>query len=171
MSRPVGTPGVEQIRELPALLSQKISADWEDINGHINVGYYMSVYNESGWPMMEQIGIDRRYFEERHLGLVDLDNHLRYASELHVGEQVSAHGRFLSYDNKRIHGVLYVVNDDKNRLACSIEFLSINFDLKLRRSTVIPDDIAAHLAAISAKHSQLAWAPETCKSLVTKARS
>lgn len=158
-------PSVAQIRQLPVLLSQRIPAKWEDINGHINVAYYMSLYNESGWPMMEQIGIDKRYFDERKLGLVDLDNHLRYASELHVGERISAHGRFLEYDLKRIHGVLYVVNDDKDQLACSIEFLSINFDLERRKSVAIPNDIATRLKAVKLEHAKLDWSAHTCTSL------
>lgn len=158
-------PSVSAIRELPALASQVISSRWEDQNGHINVGYYMALYNDSGWPMLDLIGVDKHYFTERKMGLVDLDNHLRYSSELHVGERVTAYGRFLAHDTKRIQGMVFVVNDDKDMLACTIEFLSINFDLQKRRTTVIPEDIAARLAAVTSEHQRLGWSTDTCTSL------
>jgi acyl-CoA thioester hydrolase len=158
-------PSVSAIRELPAVASQVIPARWEDQNGHINVGYYMALYNDSGWPMLDLVGVDERYFKERKMGLVDLDNHLRYISELHVGERVTAYGRFLAHDRKRIQGMIFVVNDDKDVLACIIEFLSINFDLQKRRSAEIPADIAARLTAITNEHQRLGWRVDTCKTL------
>ena len=163
-------PGVNAIRELPALESQIISARWKDQNDHINVGYYMALYNDSGWPMLKLIGVDQRYFTERKMGLVDLDNHLRYSSELHVGERVTAYGRFLAHDTKRVQGMVFVVNDDKDVLACTIEFLSINIDLQKRRSTEFPQDIAARLAAITSEHRRLDWCIETCTSLADQAQ-
>ncbi len=158
-------PGVDSIRELPVLMSQVVSKKWEDQNGHINVGYYMALYNDSGWPMVDLIGIDESYFTERKMGLVDFDNHLRYFSELHVGERVTTYGRFTAHDKKRIQGMMYVVNDDKNQLACSIEFMSICFDLEKRRSALIPDDIFVRLAAVTSQHQQLSWSTKTCTSL------
>jgi len=158
-------PDVTAIRELPLLASQVIPDKWEDQNGHINVSFYMALYNETGWPMLDLIGIDARYFAERKMGLVDLDNHIRYLSELHVGNRVSAYGRFLAFDKKRIQGMLFVLNDDKNVLASTIEFLSINIDLRERRSTSIPADIAARLAAVISEHQRLPWAAVTCMSL------
>ena len=158
-------PGVEQVRQLFLADQLTIPDGWEDQNGHINVGFYMALYNDSGWPMLDLVGVDERYFKERKMGLVDLDNHLRYISELHVGERVTAYGRFLAHDRKRIQGMIFVVNDDRDVLACIIEFLSINFDLQKRRSAEIPADIAARLTAITNEHQRLGWRVDTCKTL------
>ncbi len=158
-------PSVNAVRKLPVLASQLIAEHWEDQNGHVNVGYYMALYNDSGWPMLDLIGVDKRYFTERGLGLVDLDNHLRYFSELHVGERVTAYGRFLGHDAKRIQGMVFVVNDDRDVLACSIEFLSMSIDLEKRRSTEIPDDIARNLSTVIDQHRRLGWTVDTCTSL------
>ena len=57
-------PDTGAIRDLPALTSQVIPEHWEDQNGHVNVGFYMAIYNDSGWPMLDLIGIDEGYFSE-----------------------------------------------------------------------------------------------------------
>ena len=53
-------PDIGKVRQLPKLGSQVIPAKWEDQNGHVNVGFYMAIYNDAGWSMREPIGIDER---------------------------------------------------------------------------------------------------------------
>ena len=165
MSEKRSLPAVNAIRELPALASQVISERWEDQNGHINVGYYMALYNESGWPMLDLIGVDEPYFTERKMGLVDLDNHIRYLRELHVGDRVTAYGRFFGQDEKRMHGMVFIVNDATNVLASTIEFLSISMDLRKRKPAAIPNDVATRLEAIINAHQKLSWTVPTCMSI------
>lgn len=164
-------PDTNSIRELPELASQVISQRWEDQNGHINVSFYMAMYNESGWPMLDLIGVDEPYFTERKMGLVDLDNHIRYLRELHVGDRVTAYGRFFAHDEKRMHGMVFIVNDDTSVLASTIEFLSISMDLRERKPAAIPDDVAARLAAIINAHRKLSWTVPTCMSIPGSTKS
>ena len=161
-------PDTTAIRELPALSSPVIPERWEDQNGHVTVGFYMAIYNDSGWPKLDLIGIDERYFNERRMGLVDLDNHLRYLSELHVGDHVTAYGRFFAHDEKRMHGMVFVVNDNTEALASTIEFLSISIDLRQRKSAAIPEDVAAHLKETIKAHQELSWTVPTCMSIPTR---
>jgi len=158
-------PEVDEIRELPLLLTREIPEKWQDQNGHVNVSFYMDIYNDSGWPLLDLIGVDQRYFSDRKLGLVDLDNHIRYISELHVGDRVSVYGQFFSCDAKRVHGAIFVVNDGKDLLASTIEFLSLSIDLEKRRSTEIPADIAVQLHDRIRAQRQLDWTASPCMSL------
>lgn len=165
MTNQSGYPDTNAIRELPELTSQAIPGQWEDQNGHINVGFYMALYNDSGWPMLNLIGVDETYFSRRKLGLVDVDNHFRYLRELHVGDQVTAYGRFFGQDEKRMHGMVFVVNDGTTQLASTIEFLSISMDLRKRKPVAIPDDVAARLGTIINAHQKLDWTVPTCMSI------
>lgn len=164
-------PDTDAIRELPELASQMISQRWEDQNGHINVSFYMAMYNESGWPMLDLIGVDEPYFTKRQMGLVDLDNHIRYLKELHVGDRVTAYGRFFGQDEKRMHGMVFIVNDSTNMLASTIEFLSISMDLRKRKPVAIPDDVAARLGTIIEAHQKLNWTASTCMSIAGRRKS
>lgn len=173
MSKPAlhSYPDTNSIRELPALTSQVIPERWEDQNGHINVSFYMALYNDSGWPMLDLIGIDEQYFTERKMGLVDLDNHIRYLKELHVGDRVTAYGRFFAQDEKRMHGMVFIVNDDTGVLASTIEFRSICIDLRKRKTAAIPDDVAARLKTIINAHQKLSWTVPTCMSIPESTKS
>ena len=163
-------PDTKAIRELPKLTSQVIPERWEDQNGHVNVGFYMAIYNDSGWPMLDLVGIDEAYFNERRMGLVDLDNHLRYLTELHVGDRVTAYGRFFAHDEKRMHGMVFIVNDSTEALACTIEFLSISIDLRKRKSVAIPDDVVARLGTIIKAQQKLSWTVPTCMNIAERAK-
>jgi acyl-CoA thioester hydrolase len=161
MRSPSRLPDTQAIRELPVLTSIVIPEKWQDQNGHVNVSFYMSMYMESGWPMFNLIGIDESYFSDRQMGFVDLENHFRYLSELHVGDRVTVFGRFLAHDEKRIHGIVLAVNDDTDVLASTIEFLAISMDLQTRRAAKIPGDIAAKVAGATSKDQRLAWTVPT----------
>jgi acyl-CoA thioester hydrolase len=154
-------PDVSAIRQLPKLAGEVIPAKWEDQNGHVNVTFYMATYSSAGWRLFEPMGIDDSYFSERQTGFVDLENHFRYLSELHIGDRISVYGRFLDHDSKRVRGMLLVVNDETDVLACTIEFLSIAMDLEKRRATEIPRDIATRLAEVTSEHQRLAWTVPT----------
>jgi len=157
MNRGSTFPDTHAIRELPALATIDIPEKWQDQNGHVNVSFYMAMYLESGWPMFKLFGVDESYFDERQMGFVDLENHFRYLSELHTGNRITAYGRFLAHDTKRIHGIVFAVNDDAGVLASTIEFLAISMDLRTRRAAEIPRDIAARLAEVTTAHRLLSW--------------
>jgi len=158
-------PDTDKIRELPALATKVISEQWEDQNKHVNVGFYMALYNEAGWAMLNLIGIDQSYFSEQQMGIVDLENHIRYLDELHVGDRVSAYCRYLDYDEKRLQGIVFIVNETTNKLASTIEFLAISMDLQRRKVAELPDNIAARLADVTNTHQQFEWMAPTRTSM------
>jgi len=41
-------PGLDQIRELPVQLKMAIPPEWEDRNGHVNVQFYLALYELGG---------------------------------------------------------------------------------------------------------------------------
>ena len=148
---------VNNIRELKPLNTRTIDKKWEDDNEHINISFYMDCYNQSGWPMFELLGIDKDYFAERKMGVVDLENHIHYWRELHVDNKVTTYARFLNHDKKRLHGVLFVVNDDTNDLSCSIEFLALSIDQNIRKSAPFPDDVINNLSNQVKQSLALDW--------------
>jgi len=141
MSKRHKHPTIEQVRELPALLNEIIPARWEDDNGHVNVTYYMDLYNRAGWPMFDLLGINEDYFNKRKMGIVDLENHIRYFRELHVGNNVSVHCRLIAYDQKKFHGMMIVTNNNTEEIAATVEFLALSVDLSMRKSAPIPGDV------------------------------
>lgn len=155
-------PSAAEVRQLDNLAEHTIPPDWQDQNGHVNIQHYQTLYEIGGWPMLGRAGVDADYFENRRLGIFDLEHHIHYLSELHVGEHVTMHGRFLARDHKRLHGMLFIVNADRDELACTIEFMSISADLTTRRTNEFPDDILAGVDALMEVEKSIEWPAPVC---------
>lgn len=157
------TPG--NIADLPPLLTMTIPPEWQDMNGHVNVQHYIVLYDRAGWPLLTRLGIDSGHFRDRRLGFFDLEHHVWYLAEMHVGDEVSAHVRFLASSNKRMHGLMFLVNVTRRQLASVLEFVTTGADLASRRTAALPDSVKARLDALIAAHDSLDWEAPRCGSM------
>jgi len=155
-------PSAAQVRELAELGSQVIPPDWEDQNGHVNIEHYQTLYKIGGWPMLGRAGVDQHYFEGRRLGIFDLEHHICYLKELHVGERVTIHGRFLARNRKRLHGMIFILNADRDELACTLEFVAASTSLETRRTNEFPDDILDGIDALMRAEEHIDWPAPMC---------
>ncbi len=144
------------------LWTQSIPPEWEDANGHVNIQYYMTLCERAGWEWTAEMGIDEGYFRERRLGVFDLEHHISYLRELHVGDQVSVHSRLLQRTEKRFHGVFYILNVSRDCLASALEYVTSGADLEARRTAAFPQDVAQRLDSLIEKDQALPWSPRLC---------
>lgn len=151
-------PSPEQVRQLPPLITARVPAHWEDINGHVNVRHYLELYDLAGDAMLAQLGLDESHFRDGRQGFFDLEHHLWYLAEIHAGDEVSVHLRYLSRSAKRIHGVVFVLNSSRGRLSSAMEFVSTGADLDARRTAPLPQHVGARLDELVAAHRMLDWA-------------
>jgi len=159
---PVAMPTIEQLDALPSLLERRIPPEWQDLNGHVNVRHYLELYDAASWPMLAAFGLDERIFLEHRQGLFDLEHHLWYLSELHVGDTVTVHSRMLERNAKRFHGVMFIADRTRQRLASAFEYVSTGADLDARRTAPLPAAFAAELDRIIAEHARLGWPAPVC---------
>jgi len=159
---PVTMPTVQQVLELPPLMEQTIPPEWLDLNGHVNVRHYLALYDAASWPMLAAMGLDERTFLEHRQGIFDLEHHLWYLDELHVGDTVTVHWRFVARTVKRFHGVMFIVNRTRQRLASVFEYVSTGADLDARRTAPLPAAFAAEIDRHLARDAQLDWPPPGC---------
>ncbi len=155
-------PTLAQVRQLRALWAQSIPCEWEDANGHVNIQYYMTLCERAGWEWTADIGIDERYFRDRRLGVFDLEHHIYYLREVHVGDEVSVHSRLLGRTEKRFHGIFYILNSTHDVLASSLEYVTSGANLESRRTAPFPDDVAMRLDRLIAQHRALPWSAHQC---------
>lgn len=155
-------PTVRDLDELPSWLERTIPPEWEDLNGHVNVRHYLELYDQAGWPMMSELGIDEQHFREERRGFFDLEHHIWYLAEMHVGDTVTVHARFLARSAKRFHGTMFIVNRTRQQVASAFEYVTIAADLESRRSAALPAGIAARLDGLIAAHARLTWPAPLC---------
>jgi acyl-CoA thioester hydrolase len=155
-------PKLEQLRELPVQLSMPIPPEWEDRNGHVNVQFYLALYELGGWVVLEEIGVDEDWFKRHQVSQFDLEHHLNYRAELKVGDQVSTYSRVLGRSEKRFHGMYFIVNETSRRLAATLEYVTASVDMKTRRTAPFLPELASGLDLLIEKHRALDWAaPES----------
>lgn len=159
---PVAMPSVAQVRQLPELLTLTIPPDWQDVNGHVNVQYYLRIYDLAGDPLISHLGMDPAYIEKDRIGYFDLEHHLWFLAEMHVGDEVAAHFRYVAQSTKRFHGVMFIVNRTRNSLAAALEFVTTGAQLDERRTIALPGPVSRMLQQQIAEHARLDWAPPCC---------
>ena len=152
----------DNVSQLPAILQKEIPPDWEDYNGHVNIQYYLALVEESGWPLFETLGLGESYFRERRQGLFDLEHHIRYLAELHVGDQVTVHSRMLDRSEKRLHGMMFILNQSRRQLSCTLEYITSGADLDRRRTAPFPADVVVNFDKLIQQHELLDWAAPVC---------
>ncbi len=138
---------------LPAPLARHVEtvrADWIDRNGHMNLAYYMVIFDHGTDALLDALGIGEAYSAATNGTIFAAEAHLLYRQELHAGETAQVRSWLLGADAKRLHILHEMVRDvDGARIAVN-ELLGLHVDMATRRVAPFPPDRAAVLAAAAA---------------------
>ena len=150
-------PSVAEVMQIPAALTAVAGPDWEDGNGHVNVAHFYGFHVDASEAALAHVGIDEEYRTVRRLGVFSMEQHLRFHDEVHIGEEISAHVRWLDRGDKVFHGVSVLVNHTAGRIANTLEMLEGHVDLGSRRTAPFSTDVAERIDAEVARHRALTW--------------
>ena len=150
-------PTYDQIAQLPAADEQVVSPDFIDLNGHMNIRHYFDAASIALWRICIAAGMDASYSEERGLTMFTVEQHIRYFSELRLGERFTVHVRFLERSDRAVHAMSFVVAPEARTLACTFEASYVHVDMNTRRSVPIPDDVAARFDSQIDASEALGW--------------
>ncbi len=150
-------PTPDQVRHTPLLARVTVPPEWEDLNGHVNVKHHLGMYDRGTAAVMEMLGVSVEWVKRERTGIFDLEHHIWFQNEVHVGDQVALHIRFTERNAKRVVGLVFLLNETRGELASVIEFLSTSADLDARRIVPFPGVVADRLDDWIAQHAALAW--------------
>ena len=161
-------PTLEQIAMLPRLHQATIPEDYLDAMGHMNVMWFTHLFSLGMVDLWGQIGIDKNYVDQNRAGTFALEKHVRYLTELRVGEEASIYGRLVSRTEKLFHVVQFMVNETQQRLASTMETVGAHVDLEARQTAPFPEGVAAAYDKLLAEHAALDWPPPLCGAMQIK---
>jgi acyl-CoA thioester hydrolase len=118
-----------------------------DYNGHVNVAFYVKLFDEGLDMLFERIGLSESYVRTRNMSFFAMELHVRYLREVHLTDPVQARIRILDVDAKRIHYWMELIHAEERWLSATMESISIHIDMGTRRPAPFPDDIMARLEA------------------------
>ncbi|GAB4521362.1 MAG: acyl-CoA thioesterase [Anaerolineae bacterium] len=148
---------LDQLDALPMTHRITIPDTFLDEMGHMNVMYYMHIFDRAAWGIFNVFGVTFKDVERTQLGMFALRQVITYLAEVHVGQTVAVRSRVLAVSAKRLHFMHFMVNETTGVLACTLEALASQADLRIRRSAAFPEDIRVRIEALVEAHSQLGW--------------
>lgn len=128
------TISLDQLASLPAISRVTIPPEYEDRNGHMNVRWYLTIYDEAGDSLYPLFGLTAEYFATSKMGGFDLEHHLWYVAEVHVGDVVVIRARLMARSEKLLHYALFMVNETRGVVSSFFECVHAHADLSIRRT-------------------------------------
>ena len=118
-----------------------VEPEWIDVNGHMNVAYYLLAFDKGVDALWARVGITDKYVAERKLSTFAVEVHVTYQRELHEGDPYRVTTQILAIDDKRLHQFQRLYHAEKGFLAATAEWLNLHVNLASRRVCQWPDDI------------------------------
>ena len=85
-------------------------------------------------------GADFHWRNEYDIGSAALDYSVRYFKDAPLGMAVTMHTNFTKIGNKSLKFIHHMVDDSTGEVIMDIEIVAVLFDLKKRKSLVVPED-------------------------------
>ena len=162
---------LDQLASLPAVYRAAIPPAYEDRNGHMNMRWYLALYDEAGDAMYPMLGLTADYFAASGAGGFDLEHHLWYPAEVRIGDTVVIRLRILARNAKLLHYMMFMVNETRGMLSSLFECVHAHADLRIHRTALFPAQVAGRIDAFIAEHGALAWPAPVSGSMGLKANS
>ena len=154
---------LEKITALePVCLRTTVPDTWRDSNGHMNVRWYLALFDDAGDTLHDWMGVTPAYHAAHGTGTFDLEHHIHYIAEVLPGERIAVYIRVVGYSEKRLHYIMFLVNETRPALSATLECINTFADLSVRRTAPWPPEAAAKLAEALAADRRLDWPAPLC---------
>ena len=115
------------------LKSEKITKEWTDYNGHLNVAFYVHVFDIAADIMLDSFKMGGQSAKQDKKTTFVAEMYTAYKQEVRLGEEVETHLTYVDHDKKRINYRLSMFHKEKKYLAATNEVLSLYVDLNQRK--------------------------------------
>ena len=115
------------------LKSEKVIKEWTDYNGHLNVAFYIRVFDIAADIMLDNFKMGGGSAKKDNMTTFVAEMHTHYNQEVKLGEEVETHLTYIDHDKKRIYYKLSMFHKEKKYLAATNEVLSLYVDLDQRK--------------------------------------
>lgn len=161
-------PGEEIATPLDAY-RDVVRSEWIDHNRHLNMGYYVVVFDLATDAFLDYIGLTREYKSTNGVMTFSLESHVTYRRELGEGDELRFTTQLLDFDEKRFHYFHQMYHAREGYLAATNELLSLHVSQETRRSAPMAPEILDRLAKILRAHRELPTPPQVGRVMGLKA--
>lgn len=141
--------------ELPEIWRETVRGEWCDYNGHLNMAYYVLIFDHATDVFHGNLGLDKPYRLETNCSTFAVEIHTTYVAEVHEGDEVSVTTQLIDHDEKRLHYFHRLYHAEKGFLSATNEIMTVHVDLGVRKVVPFSAGIQEKAAALYGLHRHL----------------
>jgi acyl-CoA thioester hydrolase len=132
-----------------------VRPEWIDHNRHMNMGYYLLVFDLATDAWLSWVGLDLAHRDAHEVTTFCLEAHVTYHREVREGDPLRFTTRLLDHDAKRIHYFHEMYHAREGYLAATNELMTLHVSRHTRRASPMAASIQQRLARIQSAHAHL----------------
>jgi acyl-CoA thioester hydrolase len=136
------------LRRVPPGMTETVRPEWVDYNGHMNMAYYVLIFDHGTDAFLERIGMNARLRDETGSSVFVAEAHVTYEAEVMEGERVRIATHLIDHDEKRLH-LFHEMFGADDALAATNELMILQVNLNDRRVGPFPEGVRKRIAQIS----------------------
>jgi len=122
------------------IANQIIKKEWTDYNNHMNMAYYVLVFDQIWEIILEKFKMGEQSAKTTNMSTMVVETHTTYNNEVKEGDEVEINLSFFDHDKKRLHYKLEMIEKSSKKLSATLEMLSLYIDLDKRRVAEFEDE-------------------------------
>jgi acyl-CoA thioester hydrolase len=130
-----------------------VRPEWIDSNGHLNLAYYVVVFDEATDALYAALGIGDAYREASGFSCFTAETHTLYEREVHEGDKLLVKSWLLGADAKRVHYFHEMFHAESGERSAVQELMALHIDMRIRRVAPFPPEQHAALQAAVAEYA------------------
>jgi acyl-CoA thioester hydrolase len=115
------------------IANQIIKKEWTDYNNHMNMAYYVLVFDQIWEIVLEKFKMGEQSAKTTNMSTMVAETHTTYNNEVKEGDEVDINLTFFDHDKKRLHFKMEMIEKSSKKLSATLEMLSLYIDLNKRR--------------------------------------
>jgi len=115
------------------LTTKKIIKEWTDYNNHMNLSYYILVFDMGAEIILSKFMMGEQSAKTTNKSTMVVETHTTYNQEVKEEDEVDVVLSHFDHDNKRLHYKLEMYDKAKDTLSATTEVLSLYIDLNIRK--------------------------------------
>ena len=156
------------IDEDPFIHEGTVKSEWIDMNGHMNVAYYVRAFDLAIDIHWAELGITNDYIENEQCSTFSVECHITYQNEMKVDEKYRIISNILAYDEKRIHLFQTMFKKGSKETIATAEWMNLHVNLKTRKVCGWPKTVLENLKNVSYSQKEQEWPAEAGKRMNIK---
>ncbi|NKB38415.1 MAG: hypothetical protein GKR93_14830 [Gammaproteobacteria bacterium] len=138
-----------------SLHRDSVVPEWIDYNGHMNVAYYLLVFDHATDAFLDYLGMTDSFRKHNNSSTFGAEIHITYLKEVGLGDELIINTQLIDFDEKRFHYFHQMHESKTNNIVATAEMMGLYMDMNIRRVAAMPESILQRLNEVKTAHSIL----------------